>query len=106
MVRRTEFSMHGLHYSGHIPAVMELLKLTLPSDLKDKEIDACEIPRNPTEWSRITPETAQMLYSAIALAVKQEVIQQIHFAPPTKMTKRKDDNPRVVCHLVTCSICL
>ena len=35
-----------------------------------------------------------MLYSAIALAVKQEVIQQIHFASSTQIRQMKDDNPR------------
>ena len=73
-------------YSPHMPAMMQLLKLTMPSDLKDKVIDAYEIPRNPTEWSRITPEKAQMLYSIIALAVQWEVTQQIDFTPLTKMS--------------------
>ena len=56
-------------YSPHKPAMIQLLELTLPSDLKGKVIVNCEIPCNPTEWSRITPEKAQMLYSIIALAV-------------------------------------
>ena len=73
-----------------MPATMQLLKLTLLSDLKDRVIDACEIPRNPTDLSRITLEKAQMLYSIIALAVEQEVIQQIDFTPQ-KNRLRKDE---------------
>ena len=81
-------------YSPHMPDMMQLLKLTLPSDLKDKVIDTCEIPRNPTEFAKITPEEAQTFYSVIALAVQQEVIQQVDFSPLTKIKQGKDDNPR------------
>ena len=45
-------------YSPHMPAMMQLLKLMLPSDLKDKVLNACEIPHDPTELARMTPEGA------------------------------------------------
>ena len=81
-------------YSPHMPDMMQLLKLTLPSELRNKVIDVCEIPCNPTEFARIPPEKAQTFYSIIALAVQQEVVQQIDFTPLTKIKQGKDDNPR------------
>lgn len=76
-------------YSPHMPDMMQLLKLTLPSDLKDKVIDVCEIPRNPTEFARITPEEAKIFYSVITLADNHEIIQQVDFTPLTKIKQRK-----------------
>ncbi len=81
-------------YKPHMPDMMQLLKLTLPSNLKDKVIAACEIPCNPTEFAKITPEKAQTFYSIIALAVQQEVVQHIDFTPLTKIRQGKDENPR------------
>ena len=72
-------------------------------------------------------EEAKTCYSVIALAVKQEVMQQIDFTPLTKIRQGKDDSPRELyvkmttakdncglspsqtvrfTSLVTCNICL
>lgn len=81
-------------YRPHMPEMMQLLKLTLPTDLKDKIILLCEIPSDPTEFARITPEKAQTFYNIIALAVEKEIVQQTDFSPLTKLKQSKDDNPR------------
>ena len=78
-------------YSPHMPSMMQLLKLTLPSDLKDKVLNACD----PTEFAAITPEEDKTCYSAVALAVKQGVMQQLDFTPLTKSRQGKDDSPMV-----------
>lgn len=81
-------------YKPHMPDMMQLLKLTLSSDLRDKIIDVCEIPTNPTEFAKITPEDAQTFYNIISLAVEKEVNQQVDFTAFTKVKQNKEESPR------------
>lgn len=83
-------------YKPHMPDMLQLLRLTLPSNVRDKVIDACEIPRNPINIAKITPEQSQTYYSVIALAVQREVVRQIDFTSLTRIRQGKDENPREV----------
>ena len=88
-----EWSLVCMIYSPHMHAMMQLLKSTLPPDLKDKVLNACEIPHDPTEFARMTPEEAKTCYSVIALAVKHEVMQQIDFTPLERIRQGTDESP-------------
>lgn len=48
-------------YKPHLPDMLQLLKLTLPSDMRDKVIKACKIPRDPIEVAEISSGQAQRL---------------------------------------------
>lgn len=81
-------------YRPHLPDMIQLLKLTLPPDVRENVIETCEIPNNPSDLAKITPEQAQAFYSIIALAVDQVVKQQTDFAALTRVKQGKEDSPR------------
>lgn len=76
-------------YSPHLPGLMQLKKLTLPSDLTKKVIDICKIPCSPTEFSHHI-RASIWFYGIIALAVLKEVVKQVNLV---RIRQGKDDDP-------------
>lgn len=79
-------------YKPHMPDMMQLLKLTLSPDLRNKIIDTCEILINPRDFAKLTPEDAQTS-NIISLAVEREVDQQVDFTAFTNVKQTKEVSP-------------